>query len=266
VRCTPGPTPTPRSTQPFPHSADHARQTDAVPHLPLIRRPLRRHGRLRRSVVALQTWLLLLFLLALALAALTAARASVQDQARDTVLGVARTVAVSPFVVAASTTPDAPARLQASADSVRRANGVDFVVIMAPDRTRWTHPDPTKVGKPFVGDVEPALHGTAFTETLSGSTGSSVRAVAPVRDSDGRIVALVAVGDGVGSLWPVVAGSAHLLALLAILGAALAYAAPLLTRRSDRGGPPADSIGSSGSSGVSPPAGSAPAEAPLPRP
>jgi two-component system CitB family sensor kinase len=65
---------------------------------------------------------------------------------------------------------------------------------MAPDRIRFTHPDTTQIGKPFIGHIQEALQGRAFTETFTGTLGSSVRAVAPVRDASGRIVALVAVG------------------------------------------------------------------------
>ena len=44
--------------------------------------------------------------------------------------------------------------------------GTDFVVVMAPDRTRWSHPDPDQLGRPFLGTVGPALAGETFTETL----------------------------------------------------------------------------------------------------
>jgi sensor histidine kinase regulating citrate/malate metabolism len=208
----------------------------------------------------LQTWLLLLFLLAFALTVLTVARADASDQTRESVLGVARTVGLSPFVVSAATTSDAPARLAAYAENVRRANGVDFVVIMGTDRTRWTHPDPAKVGKQFVGTVGPALQGRTFTETFSGSPDPSVRAVAPVRDAEGRIVALVAVGDQAGSVWSVLGRAAPLLALVVVLALALAYAAPVLARR--RPGRSSDEpVGA-----VSPPGGSAPGGARPPRP
>jgi sensor histidine kinase regulating citrate/malate metabolism len=146
------------------------------------------------------------------------------------------------------------------AENVRRANGVDFVVIMATDRTRWTHPDPAKVGRKFVGTVAPALHGRTFTETFSGSPDPSVRAVAPVRDAQGRIVALVAVGDQAGSVWSVLRRVAPLLALVVLLAAAVAYAAPLLTRR--RRAP----VEADGAGAVSPPGGSAPGEERLRQP
>src|SRR5205823_10396169 len=116
------------------------------------------------------------------------------QRARDTVLALARSVAASPFVVEQLGRPDPSRQLQPYAERVRRENSVDFVVIMAPDRTRYTHPNPALIGRPFVGTIAPALAGRTFTETYTGSLGPSVRAVAPVTASTGRVVALVAVG------------------------------------------------------------------------
>ena len=65
---------------------------------------------------------------------------------------------------------------------------------MAPDRTRYSHPDPDQIGLPFIGTIEPALEGRVFTETYSGTLGPSVRAVAPVVATDGEAAGLVAVG------------------------------------------------------------------------
>src|SRR3569833_2404375 len=65
---------------------------------------------------------------------------------------------------------------------------------MAPDRTRFTHTDPNQIGGKYIGTIEPALRGETFTEVYTGTLGPSIRAVAPVRDSTGRIVGLVSAG------------------------------------------------------------------------
>ncbi len=77
---------------------------------------------------------------------------------------------------AARPRPDlsAPARGRTHPD----ATGTDFIVVMAPDRTRFTHPDPTLIGQRFEGHIEQALAGETFTETYTGSLGPSIRAVA----------------------------------------------------------------------------------------
>lgn len=121
------------------------------------------------------------------------ARRDGDDQARREVLDIALSVAGAPSTAEGLARADPAATLQPQAEALRRATGVDFVVVMAPDRTRFSHPNPALLGRPFVGEIEPALAGTAFTEIYPGTLGPSIRAVAPVA-ADGRVVGLVAVG------------------------------------------------------------------------
>ncbi|MGZ4451027.1 MAG: ATP-binding protein, partial [Nocardioides sp.] len=59
---------------------------------------------------------------------------------------------------------------------------------------RYSHPDPTLIGRHFVGDVGDAPQGRVFTQEYAGTLGPSMRAVVPVRDAAGKVVALVSVG------------------------------------------------------------------------
>ncbi|WP_105034684.1 sensor histidine kinase [Cryobacterium aureum] len=109
-------------------------------------------------------------------------------------LAVATAIADSPLVLAASESADPSSTLQPYALELTRDAGLDFITIMAPDRTRWTHPTQAEIGKNYIGAIEPARSGTAFTETSTGTLGPSVRAVVPVTDAGGVVRALVAVG------------------------------------------------------------------------
>lgn len=128
----------------------------------------------------------------------------------------------------------ATAAMQAYVEDVRAATRLDFVTVMHPDGTRYTHPDPDEIGRTFLGTTGPALAGETFTEVFEGTLGPSVRAVTPVLVDD-RVVGLVAAGvtiERVGSLV-----LARLLAVgLLLLGALLlaALGAWLLARRLDR--------------------------------
>ncbi|MQM26212.1 ATP-binding protein [Glycomyces albidus] len=128
-----------------------------------------------------------------ALAYVDAGRAT-DDNAREEVLAVASTVADSPSVIAALATPDPSLELQPFAERVRADTGVDFITIMSPEGIRYTHPDPSQIGKRFIGNTETALAGRPFTETYTGTLGPSMRAVVPVFDDVDAVVALVAVG------------------------------------------------------------------------
>jgi two-component system, CitB family, sensor kinase len=121
------------------------------------------------------------------------ARHDTRESARAQATAVARSVADSPFVRQQVGAADPTERLQPFAEEVRRDTGTDFVVVMDTDRTRYTHPDTTQIGKAFIGDLGGAPQGEVFTQEYEGTLGLSVRAVVPVVD-DGDVVALVAVG------------------------------------------------------------------------
>ncbi|EHR62257.1 sensor histidine kinase [Saccharomonospora cyanea] len=154
------------------------------------------HGRswsVARQLLVLQLAVVSVLVLgATALAYLDAA-AGVEKKATEEVVSVAVTLADSPDVRQSVRLPDPSSVLQPFAERVRADTGVDFITIMDRDRTRYTHPDPGRIGEPFIGNIEPALHGRPFTETYTGTLGPSVRAVAPV-SVDGEVRALVAVG------------------------------------------------------------------------
>ncbi|MFB2584700.1 sensor histidine kinase [Herbiconiux liukaitaii] len=132
------------------------------------------------------------------------ARADVEKDAAARSLAVAETLAQDPFVLDAvaglGAAPRQAARdaasdlLQPYAVDVMAATQTDFVTIMTPDRIRLTHRDPAEIGREFLGTIDTALEGEAFTETYTGTLGPSVRAVVPVRDTEGEVVALVAAG------------------------------------------------------------------------
>lgn len=190
-------------------------------------------GRVRGSpvaqqILALQTLMVAAVVLAaLALAYVEARRAQL-DSARDTSVAVAQAVAAVPAVVDALRTPDPSAVIQPFAERVRVETGTDFVVVMRPDRTRLSHPDPARLGEQFIGDVGEALEGQVFTQEYTGTLGPSMRAVVPVYDDGGEVVALVAVGitleqiqDALEDRLPPIAAAAAGLLALGLAGAGL---------------------------------------------
>lgn len=148
------------------------------------------------------------------------ARADVERDAAAKSMAVAETLAVDPFVAVALGTTDPSARLQPYAVDVMDEAGVDFITIMAPDRTRYTHPDPEQIGKEFLGNIDRALEGDAFTETYTGTLGPSVRAVVPVMGTGGEVIALVAAGVTVSNTQVALGGriATVIAATLAMIG------------------------------------------------
>jgi sensor histidine kinase regulating citrate/malate metabolism len=142
------------------------------------------------------------------------ARDRTYDEAGLRMAGIADAIAASPFVLQAADSDDPSSLLQPYAMDVMARADVDFITIMAPDRTRWTHPRSEELGRPYIGSIDAALRGDEFTEVTAGTLGPSVRTIVPVKDAGGAVRALVAVGVTVGTVD--VAFAARLPALLAI--------------------------------------------------
>jgi sensor histidine kinase regulating citrate/malate metabolism len=164
--------------------------------------PKRAHpARRREGARSLAVQLLMLQALVLAvvvgmstLIAVLDARQAAQHNAEVRATAIVRSLADSPLVVSTVTGPDPTAVLQPYVERVRRDAGASFITVFAPDRTRYTHPNPAEIGQPFRGTIAPALAGQTFTETYSGTLGPSVRATGPIFGPDGRVVALVSAG------------------------------------------------------------------------
>jgi len=148
------------------------------------------------------------------------AEQQVRSDVEVRVAGMAATLAHDPFVVDAVTRKEPSALLQPFAEEIVAGAGVDFVTFMDTDRTRYTHPDPAEIGKPYIGSVDDALAGRLHVEEYTGALGPSVRAIAPVRDGNGPIRALVSVGLTLESVN--VAQAAALPAIVGIAAAAVA--------------------------------------------
>ncbi|MBT2550023.1 sensor histidine kinase [Arthrobacter sp. ISL-65] len=166
----------------------------------------------------------LLFMLALTAIVGTAVFVDARDHAYEEAgrrMGVlATSIADNPLVLQAAGAGNPSAQLQPYALRVMADSGADFITIMAPDRTRWTHPLDEELGRPYIGSIEEALKGRVFTEITAGTLGPSVRTIAPVKDARGTVRALVAAGVTVNTVDVAVSG--RLPALLAVSGFLLA--------------------------------------------
>lgn len=193
--------------------------TVGMPRMSAVRRTPSRPRSLAGQLFAMQVVIMALVVTGLAVLVYVNAGSRAQDAAASQVTTAARSVADSPSVAAAIRTPKPTTLLQPYAEQVRKDTGVAFVTIMDTHGIRWTHPDVRQIGHVFLGHIGPALKGETFTETFTGTLGSSVRAVTPIRDH-GKIVGLVSVGITVTAISDQV--RAQLTVLLSVALAALA--------------------------------------------
>ncbi|MFJ9818498.1 SpoIIE family protein phosphatase [Streptomyces sp. NPDC101151] len=146
------------------------------------------------QVFILQVFVILVLVAAAVAALLLQSRADAEREARNRSLAVASAVASSPAVRQGLAGPNPRAALQGQAEETRRRSGVDFVVVMSPDGIRYTHPNPTQIGRHYIGDIAAAQRGGIVTETTAGTLGRSVRTVVPVTDPGGKVIGLVSAG------------------------------------------------------------------------
>ncbi|MCC9308453.1 SpoIIE family protein phosphatase [Kitasatospora sp. RB6PN24] len=181
------------------------------------------------QVFALQVLVVLLLVVAAVTALVLQSSYDSTDEARNRSVAVAQTFANAPGTAAAIQSPDPTAILQPKAEAARVGSGVDFVVVINTDGIRLTHPLPNRIGKKFVGNYEPALHGQVVTEQINGTIGRLEQAIVPVHANNGTVVGAVSAGitisrvtNVVDNQLPLVLGAAGGALVLATIGTALA--------------------------------------------
>jgi two-component system CitB family sensor kinase len=115
-------------------------------------------------------------------------------QYENRALSLAQSVAQLPSVREALRDSDPSRILQPLAEGMRSASGASFIVIAGPDGTRYSHPNPTLIGKPIDEDPTAILKGQTFKGIQRGTLGTSARGKAPIVDGTGRVIGLVSVG------------------------------------------------------------------------
>ncbi|MER5464006.1 ATP-binding protein [Streptomyces sp. NPDC002668] len=171
------------------------------------------------QLFAMQVVLVAAIVAGCALFAYLTDRSQAEETARLQSTATATAVARSPSVIAAARSAQPTELLQPYTERLRRDAGVTFVVIMAPDGTRWTHPEPGEIGKTYLGHIDEALKGRTYSEKHLGVLGPSVRTVVPIYDH-GKITGLVSAGITIQKISEQV--SKQVAALLGVAGAALA--------------------------------------------
>ena len=94
----------------------------------------------------------------------------------------------------AAATRTRPTWIQPYAERVRRDTRTDFVVVMGLDRTRYSHPNPSQIGEPFIGDLGGRPTGDACSPRSTPAPSAPPCARSSRSATGGQVVALVSVG------------------------------------------------------------------------
>lgn len=145
-----------------------------------------------RILVAVLGIMALTMALGLALFTRVTSRATDQQAVEQ-----ARSIAVSlghvPQVATAVSAGDPDHVLRRLGEAVRKDSGASYVVVIGRDGTRYSHPNPSLIGRRIEEPVV-ALDGRVHTGFDNGSLGRSANARAPIFGADGTPVGEVSVG------------------------------------------------------------------------
>ncbi|WP_435602205.1 SpoIIE family protein phosphatase [Streptomyces sp. bgisy130] len=195
-----------------------------------------------REVFLLQLVLVVLLVAAAVVAFVVQTRRDTMTDARHRTLAAAESFAHSWGLQEALNSPDPTAKLQPLAEEARKASGVDALIVYKLDGITLTHSDPRQIGKHVIGPYAEAARGKPFTRTFEGALGLSVISAAPVKDSSGRVIAIVAapvtvekVQKSVNQQLPLFLGTA--VAALALAGGGAGLVSRRLRRQTHGLGP-----------------------------
>ncbi|MFF3543757.1 SpoIIE family protein phosphatase [Streptomyces platensis] len=186
--------------------------------------------------------LVVLLVAAAVVAFVVQTRRDTMTDARHRTLAAAESFAHSSGLQEALNSDDPTAKLQPLAEAARKASGVDALIVYKLDGITLTHSDPRQIGKHVIGPYAEAARGKPFTRTFEGALGLSVISAAPVKDSSGRVIAIVAapvtvekVQKSVNQQLPLFLGTA--VAALALAGGGAGLVSRRLRRQTHGLGP-----------------------------
>ncbi|MBW4085214.1 DcuS/MalK family sensor histidine kinase [Paenibacillus sp. S150] len=112
----------------------------------------------------------------------------------DKAIAIARTIALMPLV-SEGLSEGRSKEIQAYTSKITRRNDIMFVVVIDMNSIRYSHPDASMIGKPFVGGGQKiALRGDESISEGEGLLGKSLRAFVPVYNNRGYQVGVVVAG------------------------------------------------------------------------
>ncbi len=167
-------------------------------------------------------------------------RHALEDKAN----AIARTIALMPLV-SEGLSEGRSKEIQAYTSKIARRNDIMFVVVIDMNSIRYSHPDPSMIGKSFAGGgQQDALRGEESISEGEGMLGKSLRAFVPVYTGQGYQVGVVVVGLSMEKVQRLVRQNEWtLIAILlsgALLGAGGAIVLGLRIKRMIFGMEPAD--------------------------
>jgi two-component system, CitB family, sensor kinase len=150
--------------------------------------------RLSTQILLLQAAIILLTVGAGFAVSLVQARRTLDYQAGQQSLAIARAVSAMPAIQGAFSKPHPERIIDPLAEEIRHTTNAAFIVVGNRRGIRYSHPDKSKIGKRISTDPSVALSGREFVGVQTGTLGRSMRAKVPIFGRQHRVIGLVSVG------------------------------------------------------------------------
>ena len=162
-------------------------------------------------MLSLCSVVLLMMLITGSLIGIQEVRQSKQNES-EKAISVARIVSHTPVVINGLQRHVPDGTIQSFTMQLQKDAKVRFIVVMDMHHVRMSHPNPTKIGKPFVGgDEKQAMKGKSYVSVAKGTLGTSLRAFEPIYDSSGHQIGVVCVGILMSHVAKLVSGVRHVI-------------------------------------------------------
>lgn len=118
-----------------------------------------------------------------------------RDGLKETALAVARTMADMPQVKRGLEAPPQQKIIQPLAQAITRRNDLLYAIVTDMQGIRYSHPDSSIIGKPFIGhDIQPTLQGKENVAINHGVLAPALRVFTPVFNERHQQIGVVVVG------------------------------------------------------------------------
>lgn len=118
-----------------------------------------------------------------------------RDGLKETALAVARTMADMPQVKRGLEAPPQQQIIQPLAQAITRRNDLLYAIVTDMQGIRYSHPDSSIIGKPFIGhDIQPTLQGKENVAINHGVLAPALRVFTPVFNERHQQIGVVVVG------------------------------------------------------------------------
>ena len=145
------------------------------------------------QILVFQVAIILLSAVLGAAAAVWQANQELDRQYEQRSLAIAASVASDSVIQDALLSDDPGGQIQKTAEQVRQSTGATYVVVTDRAGIRYSHPNPTLIGKPVDENPSTVLAGNTWVGVQQGTLGVSARGKAPIFHG-GAVIGMVSVG------------------------------------------------------------------------